>query len=120
MRRYFTVIVDNKVKNTTAVDKDTVEESLTFLNTHFKVDNGTWKYLDNTLPQNKYSSVNDNYNSEEDYFYHNKPSNNWTYNKSKYRWEPNVPYPDGGEWDDNDINSTYYWDEETVSWIEKT
>ena len=119
MKRDFAVIVDNKVENTVVVDKDTVEESLTFLNTYFKVENGTWKHIDRTLPQHRYSSVTNNYNSEGDYFYHDKPSDNWTYNMSKYRWEPNVAYPDG-EWDDNNHdNNSYYWDEDTVSWIDK-
>ena len=120
MKRSFAVIVDNKVINTTGVDKDTVEESLTFLNNYFAVENGTWKYLDYTLPQNKYCAINATYDAEGDYYYDDKPSDNWTYNMSKYRWEPNVPYPDG-EWDDdNHNNNNYYWDEATTSWIEKT
>ena len=120
MKRYFAIIVDNKVKNVTAVDKDTVEESIDFLNTFFNKLNGTWKYIDNTQEKHKACAVNVNYNSNEDYFYSDKPLNSWIYNKDKYRWEPPVPYPDG-EWNNkNDINNKYDWDENSLNWISKS
>ena len=119
MKRYFAVTVDNKVINTTVVDKDTVEESLTFLNEFFAVENGTWRYCDVTLPQHKHCGVNATYNAEGDYYHVDQPSENWTYSMTNYRWEPNVPYPDG-EFNDDHSQNAYEWDEATTSWIEKT
>jgi hypothetical protein len=119
MKRYFAIITNNKVKNFTIVDKDTVEESILFLNTYFNDPSGFWKYVDTSQDRYKACSVNASYNSEEDYFFYEKPLNSWIYNKDKYRWEPPIPYPDG-EWDFKNIsNNKYEWNENSLSWILK-
>ena len=120
MKRDFALIINNKVVNISPVDKETIDESLNFLNTYFNDINGTWMLFDNTQKKHKICGVNANYNSDGDYFFEDKPLNSWVYNDSLYRWEPSVPYPDG-QWDDvNGENNSYYWNEDLLSWISKT
>jgi|TARA_R100000482_G_C5130455_1_gene151533 hypothetical protein len=120
MKRNFAVIVGTKVVNVTAIDKNTVEESITFLNENFPIENGTWKHIDYSSPKHRHCAVNSNYNSDSDYYYDDKPSNNYVYDSTNYRWIPNVDYPDG-EYDDlNHDNNTYYWDDQNQVWVEKT
>jgi hypothetical protein len=122
MKIKFALINNNKVKNVTFVNKDSVEESLLFLNTYFNDPNGTWKYVDKDQLKNKDCSVNGNYNADEDYYYQDKPMNSWIYNKIKYRWEPPIPYPEG-EWagpDEDPLLAKYTWDEDLLNWVSKT
>jgi len=121
MNRNFVLIIDNKVKNTVIINKDSVEESLLFLNTYFFDPNEDWKYVDLTQLKSKNSAVNSNYNVDEDYFYQDKPMNSWIFNKIKYRWEPPVPHPDG-EWDPegDPLLEKYVWDENLLNWVSKT
>jgi len=119
MIRTFVIIVNNKVKNITSVDKNTIEESIQFLNTYFNDPDGFWKYIDPSLEKNK-CAVNCNYNSEEDYFFTDKPLNSWVFNKEKYRWEPPISYPEG-EWDNlNYSSNNYEWNESLLNWVSKT
>tara|TARA_R110000822_G_scaffold310134_1_gene441565 strand:- start:3394 stop:3759 length:366 start_codon:yes stop_codon:yes gene_type:complete len=121
MNRNFVLIINNKVENTIVIDKDSIEESLLFLNTYFLDPNGVWKYVDLTQLKNENAAVNSNYNVDEDYYYQDKPMNSWIFNKIKYRWEPPIPYPDG-EWIPVGSASSqkYMWDENLLNWISKT
>ena len=51
------------------------------------------------------------YDSEHDAFYWARPWDSWTLNAETFEWEPPVANP--GNYD------THYWDEETLSWIER-
>jgi hypothetical protein len=120
MRRNFALISDNKVINICCVDKETIEESLSFLNTYFNNTNGIWMFYDHTQKKHKFCAVNANYNSDGDYFFEDKPLNSWIYNTVLYRWEPPVPYPDG-QW--NELNrgkNNYVWNEDSLNWVSKT
>jgi len=39
-----------------------------------------------------------------------QPFPSWLLNTETYSWDPPVPYPDDGK--------SYYWDEDTLSWVE--
>jgi hypothetical protein len=45
-----------------------------------------------------------------DEFYARQPYPSWVWNPETLTWSAPVPYPDDGK--------SYYWDEETVSWVE--
>lgn len=120
MKRDFALIHNNKVVNICPVDKETVEESLNFLNTHFSDTNGTWIFFDNTQKKHRLCGVGAEYNPNGDYFFIEKPFNSWVYNDVLYRWEPPIPYPDG-QWNESYLeNNSYIWNEASLSWILKT
>ena len=47
-----------------------------------------------------------------DEFYARKPYPSWIWNAETLTWSAPVPYPDDGK--------SYYWDEPTISWIERS
>jgi len=55
------------------------------------------------------------YDEDLDAFYAPKPYPSWNLNKTKYEWEPPIPYPDDG-----DLENRYQWNEETQSWDQVT
>lgn len=57
-----------------------------------------------------YAAIGDSYNEELDAFMPRQPFNSWNLDKQKYSWEPPIPYPENG--------LSYYWDEESMSWVE--
>ena len=46
-----------------------------------------------------------------DEFYARRPYPSWIWNPETLTWSSPVPYPDDGK--------QYYWDEETISWVER-
>lgn len=59
-----------------------------------------------------YAGIGFIYDYENDVFYPPQPWPSWTLDKTIWDWVPPTPYPaDGNIW---------YWDEETLSWIETT
>lgn len=58
----------------------------------------------------KYAAIGDRYEVTADVFYPSVgPFPSWTLD-SNYDWQPPVPYPTDGK--------SYYWDEDTLNWIE--
>lgn len=69
------------------------------------------KHLLGGIPKRKnYGTPGYFFDKQEDAFIPPKPFNSWILNKNKYDWEPPIPYPN------NDDNTEYYWNEETLSW----
>ena len=58
-----------------------------------------------------YAGIGYSYDSQRDAFIPPKPYNSWVLNEFSCLWESPIPYPD-------DANS-YFWDEETQSWVVK-
>lgn len=46
-----------------------------------------------------------------DEFYARQPYSSWIWNAETFVWSSPIPYPEDGK--------SYYWDENTVSWLEK-
>ena len=59
-----------------------------------------------------YASVGFTYSHTLDAFIPPKPFASWTLNEDTCLWEAPVPYPDDGK--------NYYWNEDTINWIEIT
>jgi hypothetical protein len=74
---------------------------------------GTWVQTSyNGNIRKKYAGIGFIYEPNDDVFYHPQPFGSWILNKNTYEWEAPVAYP---------IDSkSYYWNEETISWIEIT
>ena len=58
-----------------------------------------------------YAGIGYTYDRERDAFISPKPYESWLLNDDTCLWEAPVPYPNDGK--------SYYWDEDTQSWIEK-
>ena len=72
---------------------------------------GTWL---RTCPQcwirKNYAGKGMFYDDVNDMFIYSQPYPSWTLNIDTGKWDPPTPYPDDGK--------EYYWDEDTLSWVE--
>jgi hypothetical protein len=59
-----------------------------------------------------YAGIGYTYDTARDAFIPPKPFASWTLNEDTCLWEAPVTYPDDGK--------NYYWDEDTINWIEIT
>lgn len=59
-----------------------------------------------------FAGIGFTYDAERDAFIPPKPYESWLLNDDTCLWEPPVAYPSEG--------GTYYWDEETLAWVERT
>lgn len=57
-----------------------------------------------------YASIGGTYNPVSDAFIGIKPYQSWILNEQTFLWEPPIPKPEDGKF--------YYWDEESISWVE--
>jgi hypothetical protein len=72
---------------------------------------GTWvKTSYNGNIRKQYAGIGFFYNAEADVFVAPQKFPSWVLN-SNHDWEPPIPKPETGYWQ---------WDEETISWIERT
>jgi hypothetical protein len=62
----------------------------------------------NNKIRKQYAGIGYRYDAVADVFVSPQPFSSWTLN-SNYDWEPPVPYPSEGFW---------WWDEESLSWVE--
>jgi len=62
-----------------------------------------------------YAGIGYIYDTANDVFYAPRPSNqtgvfySWTVSAPTWEWQPPIPYPEDGQ--------SYYWDEQTHSWV---
>lgn len=82
---------------------------------------GTWiktsyntragQHLQGGTPLRKnFAGIGFTYDQDRDAFIPPKDFESWKLNEETCRWEPPIPYPQDGK--------DYYWDEDSVSWIE--
>lgn len=72
-----------------------------------------WKQTSyNGTIRKNYASVGYKYDSAKDAFIPPQPYDSWTLNSSTCQWEAPVAYPTDG--------LSYYWNETTTAWVEKT
>ena len=69
---------------------------------------GTW--IESTEARKNLAGIGMTYDSKLDAFILPKPFDSWILNDETAQWESPTPKPEGD----------YYWDEETISWIEVT
>jgi hypothetical protein len=84
----------------------------TFQNTH--LDGGT-PYRGN------YAGFGMIYDSVNDVFYEQQPYASWTLDTNTWTWQPPIQMPELTEEQKNAEEVTsYYWDEETSNWVQRT
>ena len=59
-----------------------------------------------------YAGIGYTYDESRDAFIPPKPFNSWLLNETTCLWDPPVAMPDDGK--------SYYWDENTLNWVEIT
>jgi hypothetical protein len=71
---------------------------------------GRWKQTsyNNNIRYN-YAGIGSTYDEEHDAFYDVSPYPSWVLDEN-FRWKAPIDYPDDGK--------NYYWNEETVQWLE--
>jgi hypothetical protein len=69
---------------------------------------GTWiKTSYNNNLRKQFAGVGFSYNEQADVFIQPQPFDSWSLNQN-FDWQPPTPKPEGN----------YYWDEETLSWLQ--
>lgn len=56
-----------------------------------------------------YAGIGFTYDADRDAFIPPRPFASWALNEAACLWEPPVPYPDDGK--------LYFWDEDTLGWV---
>lgn len=109
---------NNIVTQVTVGNNDEADEGYQWL-----IDNlgGTWiqtsyntkhnQHLSGGTPlRGNFAGVGYSYDQEKDAFIPPKPFDSWVLNEEIFDWEAPVPEPEEGFW---------YWDEDSVSWVEE-
>jgi len=112
---HFAKVLDRKVVNVIVAEPE-------FFNTFIDTTPGTWiqtsyntkgnNHLEGRPLRGNFAGIGYTYDPIKDVFYEQQPYPSWTLNESTWLWESPTPYPNNGNF--------YYWDEATLSWIEKT
>ncbi len=72
---------------------------------------GNWLQTSyNSNFRKNYAGIDFKYDTDRDAFISPSPFPSWILNEDTYQWEPPIPYPA------NSYN--YYWDEDTLGWVE--
>lgn len=101
----------NIVENIVTIEKENVEEALSFLNTFFYQENKIWKNFDKNNIKHKNCCKNSQYIEEGDYYRLDKSKApnlaSWIFNTTTYEWDPPIPRPI----DPADESGKYAWRE---------
>lgn len=74
-------------------------------------ENTNWKQTSyNRNFRKNYAEINGSYREDLDAFIPEQPFPSWILNTNYFFWDPPTPYPNDGK--------KYYWDEDSLSWIE--
>lgn len=110
---HFAKVEDGIVTQVIVAEQDVIDSGLfgggwvqTSYNTH-----GGQHPEDRPLRKN-YAGVGYAYDAELDAFIPPQPFHSWTLNEDTCLWEAPSPYPDDGK--------LHGWDEDTLSWVERT
>lgn len=95
-------ILDNVVTGIMLADAD-------YMSNFIDSSPGRWIEYDT-----KYVAMGANYDSENNFFYPDRPFASWTLDTETEKWEAPVAYPDD---DTGGIGESYGWDEDTQSWV---
>lgn len=109
----------NIVIDVNAVDNETINDlpfpeselvGVAFL-TEWSGGYTNWKQTSyNASFRKNYAGIGFTYDAVLDAFISPKPHLSWLLNTETCQWQPPTPYPSDGK--------RYYWDEETLSWVE--
>lgn len=100
------------VHNTELLDENGNEnesKGIQFCKDHYGQDTGWVQTSYNNNFRKNYAGAGYLYDEVRNAFIGPKPFNSWILNEETCRWDAPVPIPD-------DVN-TYFWDEETISWV---
>lgn len=112
------IVINVIVAEQDFIDEGHVGDPASWLQTSYNTRGGIY-YIPNTnIPaedqskalRKNYAGLGYTYDVERDAFIPPKEYNSWILNEVSCLWEAPVPYPNDGNF--------YYWDEETLSWIE--
>jgi hypothetical protein len=104
---HFAKIEEGIVTQVVVVDNEHEENGEEYLNSLGL--NGTWIQTSyNSTFRNKYASIGDTYDSENDVFIPIQPHPSWTLDRGTFKWKPPVEKPEDGNF--------YAWNEESLSW----
>ena len=117
---YFAKVEDGIVTSVIKIDQETINNGnwgdpalwiQTSYNTRGGVHYGPDNQPDGGIALRKnYAGIGYTYDKERDAFIPPKPYPSWVLNEDTCSWEIPIPMPDDGK--------TYYWNEDTISWIE--
>lgn len=99
------------INNSECKDQDGKESEVVGTLFCHKLLGGRWKQTSyNANFRKNFAGLDYEYDEQRDAFIPPKPYASHVLNEEKCIWEPPVPYPTDGK--------IYYWNEETLSWIE--
>jgi len=116
---HFAKVIDGVVVEVLVIEQDVVDSGLfgdpalfvqTSYNTRGGVHYGPDGKPDGPGLRKNYAGVGYSYDALLDAFIPPKPFPSWLLNTQTCLWEAPVPYPNDGK--------NYYWDEDTLSWVE--
>jgi hypothetical protein len=90
---------------------DTLENPSSWVQTSYNTFGGVHS-LGGTPLRKNYARIGDSYDDDRDAFIAPKPFDSWSLNEDTCLWESPVPRPTD--------EKPYYWDEDTLNWIETT
>jgi hypothetical protein len=119
---HYAKVVDGIVEQVIVAKKDfidTLEDSESWIKTSYNTRGGIHYNPETGEPDGgiplrmNYACIGGAYDADRDAFIPPKPYNSWLLNEGTLIWEAPIPYPD-------DFNGQlmYFWDEDTLSWIE--
>ena len=117
---HFAKVENGLVTEVLVISQDVIDSGMfgdpasfiqTSYNTHGGVHYGPDGQLDGGIALRKnYAGIGFAYDALLDAFIPPKPYPSWLLDTQTCLWDPPVPYPSDGK--------QYYWDEETLSWVE--
>lgn len=102
---------ENEVMNVIVVPDSQADRGQEYLVDDLGLSGTTWiqTVYDGTIRKN-FGGIGMLYDEEHDMFIEKQPYSSWTLNTDTGKWDPPTPYPDDG--------NEYYWDEDSLSWVE--
>jgi len=109
---HFAKVENGIVTQVIVADQDVIDSGIFgdgWIQTSYNT-NGN-KHPENRPLRANYAGVGFTYDAINDVFYMPQPYPSWTLNQSTWLWDAPIPHPTD--------NKFYYWDEPTLSWVER-
>lgn len=110
---HFAKVIDGIVTEVLVIEQDVIDSGLfgdltLWIQTSYNTYGG--QHPEGLPLRKNYASIGFTYDVVRDAFYAPQPFTSWTLNEDTCLWDAPVPYPDD--------NKPYYWDEDTLNWIQ--
>jgi hypothetical protein len=109
MSHYAQIDDNNIVTQVIVAEQDFVGDPSRWIQTSYNTTGGQHTNGGTPLRKN-YAGIGYTYDVGRDAFIPPKPFNSWSLNEDTCLWDPPTPYPQD--------NNAYYWNEDTLSWVE--